>query len=130
MLPSVNKALLKLFESGKLLQLEKRMLVSEKCEEMEDGDDETTPSLSINSFFVLFTITGATSTIALVVYLCRVYKSMFGHENLIWRLMRAVIKGWGCGKGRFSRRVSDLPENGTNIISTHSSSDSNSNILV
>ncbi|KAF3442449.1 hypothetical protein FNV43_RR16365 [Rhamnella rubrinervis] len=125
MLASVNEALLKVFESGKLRELEQGMLASEKCEGMEDGDDETTQSLSPNSFFVPFIITGATSTIALVFYLCRVYKSMFGHKNLIWRLEMAVIKG------RFSRRASGLPETGTNIISaTLNSSDSNSNILV
>ncbi|KAF3442448.1 hypothetical protein FNV43_RR16364 [Rhamnella rubrinervis] len=117
MLASVDEALLKVFESGKLLELEQSMLASEKCEEMADGDgdNETTPSLSPSSFFVLFIITGATSTIALVFYLCRVYKSMFGHKNLIWRLMMAVIEGWVCGKGRFSRKVSDLPENVLNF---------------
>ena len=61
-LASVNEALLKVCESGKLIDLEKSKLASEKFKEMEDGDDETTPSLKPNSFFLLFTITGATST--------------------------------------------------------------------
>lgn len=120
MLPSFNEALLKVCESSKLKDI--GMLASEKCKEMEDGEGESTLSLSLNSFFVLFTFTGATSTIALVFYLCRGYKSVFRHKNLIWRLMMAVIRHWGDGKRRFSRRASHVPEGRANPLNP---SDSN-----
>lgn len=114
MLPSINEALLKVCESGKLRELENSMVVSEKCEETDEEDEDgeiKARSLSPKSFWVLFIIAGTTSTIALAIYLCRVYNSLFEHKtNLVWRLMAGVIKYWGVGKKRFSRRVSDVEE--------------------
>ncbi|KAH7512618.1 hypothetical protein FEM48_Zijuj12G0110000 [Ziziphus jujuba var. spinosa] len=122
MLPSINEALLKVCESGKLLELEEKMLASEKCEDVDEEGEESTKSLSVNSFWVLFIITGITSTIALVFYLCLVYKSKSEQKNWMWRLMMVVMKYWGYGKRRFSRRVSDVPESGRNSVDNGSDS--------
>ncbi|XP_048321136.1 glutamate receptor 2.7 [Ziziphus jujuba] len=128
MLPSINEALLKVCESGKLLELEEKMLASEKCEDVDEEGEESTKSLSINSFWLLFIITGTISTIALVFYLCLLYKSKFEQKNWMWRLMMVVMKYWGYGKGRFSRRVSDVPESGRNSVDN--GSDSHAHTLV
>ncbi|KAH7512617.1 hypothetical protein FEM48_Zijuj12G0109900 [Ziziphus jujuba var. spinosa] len=123
MLPIINEALLKVYESGKIWELENTMLALEECEEKNEEDDDETKarSLSANSFWVLFIITGTTSTISLVSYLFRVYKSLFKHKTLVWRLMAAVIKYWEDGKKCFSRRISDVEESGTNSLNASDS---------
>ncbi|KAM5586186.1 glutamate receptor 2.8-like [Rosa sericea] len=112
LLSSVNEAMLKVAESGKLRELENKMLASQKCLDAET--DGRTPSLSPSSFWVLFIFSGGTSTIALLVYIFRIYKSMLKHKT-VWNLMLAVINQWGNpSMQRFSRRDSDIhPETPT-----------------
>ncbi|RVW42972.1 Glutamate receptor 2.7 [Vitis vinifera] len=68
LLHDVSEALLNVSESGKLRELENSMLSSEKCEDAETEDDETS-RLSPSSFWVLFIITGGTSTFSLL-FIC------------------------------------------------------------
>lgn len=82
------------------------MLASEQCEDKEPADGETA-SLSPNSFWVLFTLTMGTSTIALLVYLIRVNYASH-EERTIWRLKILIIQQWDHAKRRMSRRVSDV----------------------
>ncbi|PON92788.1 Ionotropic glutamate receptor, metazoa [Trema orientale] len=51
LLPSINEALLQVAESGKLLELEKNMLESENCTDVETDNDSGPPSLSLKSFW-------------------------------------------------------------------------------
>ncbi|XP_061348960.1 glutamate receptor 2.8-like [Gastrolobium bilobum] len=106
-LPSVNKALLSLFETGKLLELENQMLASEKCEDTEPDADSA--SLSPNSFWALFTLTAGTSTISLLVYIVGMYYSN-REEKTSWRLIMVMIQQYEYAKRRFSRRESDVTE--------------------
>ena len=69
LLASINKALLQVSENGTLLKLEKIMLESEKCTDIETDNESGPPSLTLTSFWVLFTLTIGTSTIALVIYI-------------------------------------------------------------
>uniref|UniRef100_A0A2N9I1J8 Ionotropic glutamate receptor C-terminal domain-containing protein n=1 Tax=Fagus sylvatica TaxID=28930 RepID=A0A2N9I1J8_FAGSY len=64
LLPSITEALLKVSESGRLRELENNMIASAKCQDVET--DKETPSLSPNSFLVLFIMSGGTSTLALL----------------------------------------------------------------
>ena len=105
MLLYVNKALLQVFESGKLREMENRMLASEGCEEMEPNGEIT--SLSLNSFWALFILTGSTSTIALLVYIIRMTALNRG-QRALWRLMMVKIQEWGAPRTKFSRRVNDV----------------------
>lgn len=67
MLADVNEGLLNVFESGKLRELEDRMIGCEKCVEVGlTGDEEV--SLSLDSFWILFLLTGSTTTCALILY--------------------------------------------------------------
>ena len=115
-LPGVNKALLDLFETGKLRELENRMLASEKCEESQpDGE---TASLSPNSFWALFTLTAGTSTIALLIYVIGMNYS--NHEQkTICRLTMEMVQKLRHAKRRISRRVSDVAESSVNSPNTH-----------
>uniref|UniRef100_A0A2N9HDV6 Ionotropic glutamate receptor C-terminal domain-containing protein n=1 Tax=Fagus sylvatica TaxID=28930 RepID=A0A2N9HDV6_FAGSY len=56
LLPSITEALLKVSESGRLRELENNMIASAKCQDVET--DKETPSLSPNSFLVLFIMSG------------------------------------------------------------------------
>ncbi|XP_048235455.1 glutamate receptor 2.8-like [Ricinus communis] len=102
-LPDVTKAMLKVSESGMLRDLENAMVALEKCVDVE-LDDEIS-SLSLSSFWVLFIITGGTSTIALSIYV--IYQKMILNDStqrsLIWRFILAVMKR----KKQLSRRVGD-----------------------
>lgn len=106
MLADVNKALLDVFESGKLLQLEDSMIGSEKCVEVDSSGDEEV-SLSLDSFWILFLFTGSTSTCALVIYalggLRIVYNSMLEKSNILL----IMFKQWGYQRRRFSSKVYD-----------------------
>ncbi|KAI4333612.1 hypothetical protein L6164_018396 [Bauhinia variegata] len=107
LLPSVNRALLEVFESGKLREIENKMLAAEKCEEAATDGEST--SLSPQSFWALFILTGGTSTFALLIYIIRMSDSDQGKRTM-WRLMMVMIQQWGAHKRRFSRRVSDVVE--------------------
>ncbi|XP_031253196.1 glutamate receptor 2.7-like [Pistacia vera] len=107
LLPSVIEALLKVSESGKLRELETSMITAEKCIEVDLDDDIS--SLSPSSFWVLFVLTGATSTVALVIYAGHRRNWEF-HQNLlvnrsIRTLILTVLKYWGHSKQRFSVKV-------------------------
>lgn len=107
MLPTVNKALMQAIENGKLLELENKMLASQQCEDTDS--DEENISLSPTSFWVLFTLTGSTSTIALLLYMFRKDDSNSGQRTLR-RLMTAVVQLWGSPRRKLLRRVSDVAE--------------------
>lgn len=107
LLPSVTEAMLKVTERGDLRTLENSMLASLKCLDAETYG--ANPSLSPNSFWVLFVLTGGTSTIALVVYIFRIRKSILVHKTN-WKLILDVMKRWGNPNIRFSRRDSDINE--------------------
>ncbi|KAF5478608.1 hypothetical protein F2P56_005151 [Juglans regia] len=115
LLPEVNKALLKVFESGELLDLETSMITSQRCVDMEMIDDIS--SLSPSSFWVLFLLTAGTSTAALVVYV--VAHKLFGHRT-IWTLVLAVMRHWWHLRKSFSRRVS-ITERSGNFSNTYNS---------
>ncbi|XP_044507851.1 glutamate receptor 2.8-like [Mangifera indica] len=116
LVPDMNKALLNLSECGKLRELENKMLTTQNCEEMESEEDYS--SISVTSYWVLFTLTGFTSTLALAVYGVHLYskleKPIFGNK-IIWRVMSAVIAHWRLKKKWFCRKVSDI-ESPTSIV--------------
>ncbi|XP_023535728.1 glutamate receptor 2.8-like isoform X1 [Cucurbita pepo subsp. pepo] len=105
LLHDVNKALLKVFESGKYRELEESMIAREKCEDREAKVKSS--SLSPNSFFLLFVLSGGVSTLALTLYTISVHKS-FLQQTVLWRLMLAVIKNWGNHRREFSRQPNDV----------------------
>ncbi|CAK9325237.1 unnamed protein product [Citrullus colocynthis] len=107
LLQYVNQALLKVSETGKYRELEDSMLASEKCEDVEGKDGS--PSLSPNSFFLLFILSVGVSTIALTFYVFNATHNSNLQQNIIWRLMIAVMRKWGNYRRRFSRRVSEEP---------------------
>ncbi|GMY31945.1 glutamate receptor 2.8-like [Fagus crenata] len=115
LLPSITEALLKVSESGRLRDLENNMIASAKCHHVEP--DKETPSLSPNSFLVLFIMSGGTSTLALLVYILRVDRSIFRHR-IMWRLMKAAMRHWRSQNRIFSRRVSNVAENPSNSSNT------------
>ncbi|KAF5950956.1 hypothetical protein HYC85_012949 [Camellia sinensis] len=91
MLADINEALLKVAESGKLRELENSMTGTELCLDMES--DHGNPSFSLNSFWILFILTGGTSTVALVFYVI-LGKWKFNHMlqlKMIWRLILAML---------------------------------------
>lgn len=107
LLTDINEALLKVSETGKFRDLEDSMIANEKC---EDGDAKgENSSLSPNSFFILFVLSGGVSTIALTLYIFNAHNFSF-QQNTIWRLMIAVMRHWGKHRRQFSRRVSDEPQ--------------------
>ncbi|KAM4092980.1 hypothetical protein ACB094_06G080800 [Castanea mollissima] len=108
---SITEALLKVSESGRLHELENNMIAAAKCEDVEP--DKETPSLSPNSFLVLFILSGGTSTVALLVYIFCLDKSML-RRKIMWRLMKAAMRHWRRQKQRFSRRVSNVAESACN----------------
>ncbi|TXG66812.1 hypothetical protein EZV62_008087 [Acer yangbiense] len=111
LIPDINKSLLNLSEEGKLRELENKMLEKEKCEG-DDEDDQEGSSISVTSYWVLFILTGGTSTVALVVYVvhcCRKLEDAMSQTT--WKLMFSVIKHY-----QLSRKVSDV-ESSTNLQS-------------
>ncbi|KAL3508725.1 hypothetical protein ACH5RR_028126 [Cinchona calisaya] len=109
LIPDIDEALLKVFESGALKDLDEKLTASEKC--VENESDNETVSLSPSSFVVLFLFTGGTSTVALAIYVvhskCNMDNSMAEHKR-IWLLMLMVLKYWRNKKRRFSRKVSHV----------------------
>ena len=109
LLHDITQALVSVSESGELKELENSMLSSEKCLDVED--DETS-SLSPSSFWMLFIISGGTSTFALLAYILH-HKLIKLHDptsepKTIWRFFTAVTKFWLQRTRTFSRRASDL----------------------
>ncbi|KAL6975453.1 hypothetical protein U1Q18_024248 [Sarracenia purpurea var. burkii] len=111
MLPDIAEALLKVSETGELRALENKMLRSEKCVEEESESDSESElgdaSLGLNSFWILFLLSGGTSTVALGIY---VIPSM-------GKLILGTLRQWGKQRRRrFSRRDSDgeIPTNPSN----------------
>ncbi|XP_058001494.1 glutamate receptor 2.8 isoform X2 [Hevea brasiliensis] len=111
LLASMNEALLKVSESGKLLELENSMVPSNQCRDRDIDLDDENPSLGPSCFRILFILTGATSTLALVSYVLLKANSMLKHKS-IWRLMLAVMKHWRFQKKHFTRRVSNAEIHG------------------
>ncbi|KAL8110866.1 hypothetical protein AgCh_026572 [Apium graveolens] len=67
LLPGINNAIMNITESGKLLELEKKYINSEECVDADTISDAE-PSIGLNSFSILFMLTGCTSTIVLVMF--------------------------------------------------------------
>ncbi|KAG2372003.1 Glutamate receptor 2.8 Ligand-gated ion channel 2.8 Precursor [Vigna angularis] len=112
----VNKALLDLVETGKVSELENKMLGSEECEDTKVNGE--TASLSPNSFWVLFILTGGTSTFSLLVYVfCMNYAN--SEEKTIWGLTTMIIQQCNHAKRRMSGKVSDIAESPTTSSTTH-----------
>ncbi|KAJ6314410.1 hypothetical protein OIU78_017978 [Salix suchowensis] len=101
LLPSIDEALLDVYESGTLLELESRYIKPEKCPEVEDENQ----SLSPDSFGTLFILTTGTSTISLAIYIFSRGISMLGYK-ITWRLMLAAMRYWVCQK-QITRRFSN-----------------------
>ncbi|KAI3774958.1 hypothetical protein L1987_49523 [Smallanthus sonchifolius] len=84
-LSDANKALMNVSESRKLKELEDKHLISEECVDEESSPDEN-GRLNVHSFWVLFVLTGGTSTVAIVIYIIRrikeFKKSNQEHTNL------------------------------------------------
>ncbi|KAI9185437.1 hypothetical protein LWI28_007230 [Acer negundo] len=120
LLPSVTEALLKVSESGKLRELETSMIASETCMDVDVDVDDDISSLSPSSFWVLFAISGGTSTIALIVYLshCNWKLSECLLVNKKFKmLILTLMKQWGIQKQRFYGRLlshGESPRSSTN----------------
>ena len=70
MLPDINKAVLKISENGKLLELEERYITSKECAEPFLFSNKDA-SIGLDSFAILFVLSGCTSTVALAIYISR-----------------------------------------------------------
>ncbi|WOG84398.1 hypothetical protein DCAR_0103581 [Daucus carota subsp. sativus] len=70
LLPDINKAILKISENGKLLELEERYINSKECAEPVLFSNEDA-SIGLDSFAILFVLSGCTSTVALAIYISR-----------------------------------------------------------
>ncbi|XP_071715075.1 glutamate receptor 2.1-like [Rutidosis leptorrhynchoides] len=96
-LSDANKALMNVSESGKLKELEDRYIISEKCVDEESSPDEE-DSLSPHSFWILFVLTGGTSTVALGIYMVTsirdIRRSNIQEQTNMSKLILAYIKDW------------------------------------
>ncbi|XP_052301896.1 glutamate receptor 2.8 isoform X10 [Populus trichocarpa] len=102
LLASVNEALLKISENGTLQELEKTWISPQKCPEMPSDSSSLGPS----GFRVLFFITGGTTTIAFVIYVCR--PNLLRLKNM-WGIISAVLKRWLSSRRQVtSRRVANV----------------------
>lgn len=98
---------MKVAESRKLKELEDTFLNSEKCVDEESSPDKDT-SLSPRSFWVLFELTGGTSTVALVIYIIiniREFKKSTQERTSFIKIISAFIKYWQRRMRRSSRIV-------------------------
>lgn len=114
MLPTVNEALLKVSENGKLQELETSMIASEKC--MDEALDDDISSLSPSGFWVLFALTAGTSTIALLIYLSHCNWNI--NENLLVlrtrrMLVLFLLRQWRHQEQRFCRTVNNSESPGS-----------------
>ncbi|KAI3789559.1 hypothetical protein L2E82_02358 [Cichorium intybus] len=108
-LSEANKALMNVSESGKLKKLEDAYLTSEKCVDDESFPDED-ESLSPRSFWILFELTGGTSTVALLVYIImsiREFKESNPGPSNIFKLISSFVKAQRHQRRRSSREVVD-----------------------
>ncbi|CAN1327311.1 Glutamate receptor 2.7 [Linum perenne] len=81
----VSKAILKLSEDGELKKLEEQWFATPReCLDIES--DHATGSLSLQNFWGLYVITGATSTLCLMVFLVKLLKKckFSQEEGTIW----------------------------------------------
>ncbi|KAG6790308.1 hypothetical protein POTOM_006456 [Populus tomentosa] len=108
LLASVNEALLKISENGTLQELEKTWITPQKCPEMQSESSSLGPS----GFRVLFFITGGTTTIAFVIYVCR--SNLVRHKNIRGIISAVLLKRWYSLSRRFTGRVAnaEIPTNG------------------
>ncbi|KAL8110935.1 glutamate receptor 2.2-like [Apium graveolens] len=101
LLPGINNAIMNITESGKLLELEKKYINSEECVDADTISDAEA-SIGLNSFSILFLLTGCTSTIALVMFVIRHFlKPETEHTNVF----KAYIKRWRRYRRQTSARV-------------------------
>nr|XP_017225330.1 PREDICTED: glutamate receptor 2.2-like [Daucus carota subsp. sativus] len=100
-LPDINKAIMNITESGKLLELENKYINSEECVDA-DSIPEEDASIGLNSFSILFALTGCTSTIALGVYVVRYFLISLPKQRI---LFRAFAKRWRHYRRQLSARV-------------------------
>ncbi|KAF8413793.1 hypothetical protein HHK36_001786 [Tetracentron sinense] len=109
LIPDISEAILKMSESGKLRELESNLIISNKCS--NESSEDSQGSLSPQSFWVLFIITGGISTVSLVLFIfplnlhlkdsiqsILVYKSMRG-------LILALIKHMGAERANPSEEL-------------------------
>lgn len=101
LLPAINNAIMNITESGKLLDLEQKYINSEECVDADTISDEEA-SIGLNSFSILFMLTGCTSTVALTMFVIRYYLySESEHTNVF----KALIKRWRRYRRQSSARV-------------------------
>ncbi|EOY13166.1 Glutamate receptor 2.7, putative [Theobroma cacao] len=116
LLHSVTEALLNLSETGKLRELENSMIAAQNCTEV--GISEDINSLSLDSFWALFSLTGCISTLALIVYVshCKWESNHSIFAN--WILMLSVIRSWANTQTNklFSKNVRKVPETSANTL--------------
>ena len=96
-------------ESGKLKDLEDKYLISEKCVDEESSPDKD-ESLSIHSFWVLFVLTGGTSTVAFAFYVIisiREFRRSNQDQIHLLKLISSFMKDWK----RHMRRSSSIVVN-------------------
>ncbi|KAK1416726.1 hypothetical protein QVD17_25842 [Tagetes erecta] len=94
-----NQELLNISESGRLKELEDIYLINEKCVDEESSPDEN-GQLDLHSYWVLFVLTGGTSTIALVIYLIinlKEFKKSNPQHTSLSGLISTFIKDWKHG---------------------------------
>ncbi|KAK1416724.1 hypothetical protein QVD17_25840 [Tagetes erecta] len=109
-LSDANKALMNVSESGKVKELEDRYLISEECVDEESSPDEN-GRLNLHSFWVLFVLTGGTSTVALVVYIItgiKQFKKSNPQHTSSSGLISAFIKDWKHRVRRSSSTVASV----------------------
>lgn len=110
MLPDINKAVMNITESGKLLDLEDEYINFEKCLD-EDSVGNEDGRIGLNSFSVLFGFSGGISTIALVMYVLKYLLSSKPDDR---NLVKAnFLKRWLRRGRQLSARVIsiELPRN-------------------
>ncbi|KAH6780908.1 hypothetical protein C2S52_012145 [Perilla frutescens var. hirtella] len=117
----MDEALLSVFESGALRDLEISLIASEKCVEVQ-ADNETA-SLSPHGFFMLFVFTGSTSTTALAIYYFRNRWKVVARHTRIWTIIFFLRNNYWrppFDKPIFSRKVSDVQTPTTSPNPNHS----------
>ncbi|CAI9784238.1 unnamed protein product [Fraxinus pennsylvanica] len=111
LLPDIDEALLNVRENGMLKDLEQRLIASEQCVDIQS--DNETASLSPQNFFVLFIITGVTSSTSLLIYYFRAkdrYENSMAQYEGIWITIIMALKKLGYHRSRLSRKVSDVAD--------------------
>ncbi|KAL4197450.1 hypothetical protein AMTRI_Chr04g188240 [Amborella trichopoda] len=98
----VSKAILSIKESGEMQYLERKWLYSTECSKVTDVNDDD-DSLSLDSFWGLFLITGGTSTVVLLLFVVNLLHGYRHLENVedaggraksMWYFMVALSKYW------------------------------------